>query len=89
MRAGVGEGVGAPTRVSSSSMLGRATGEGSWVVVVYMFKRCERRMKFVGDEVSLNALEALEDGDFQGGLGVSLYLLSTRGGLFVELLEEL
>jgi hypothetical protein len=38
--------------------------------------------------MSLSALEALEDGDFQGGLGVSLYLSSTRRGLFVELLEE-
>jgi hypothetical protein len=70
-------------------MLGRATGEGPWVVVAYMFKRCEGRMKCVGDEVSSNALEVLEDGDFQGELGVSLYLLSTHGGLFVELFEEL
>jgi hypothetical protein len=46
-------------------------------------------MKCVGDEVSSNALEALEDGDFRGELGVSLYLSSTCGGLFVELLEEL
>jgi len=53
-----------------------------------MFKRCERRMKCVGDEVSLNALEVLEDGDFRGELGVSLYLSSTHRGLFVELLEE-
>jgi hypothetical protein len=45
-------------------------------------------MKCVGDEVSSNALEALEDGDFRGELGVFLYLSSTRGGLFVELLEE-
>ena len=45
-------------------------------------------MKYVGDEVSSNALEALEDGDFRGELGVSLYLSSTRRGLFVELLEE-
>jgi hypothetical protein len=45
-------------------------------------------VKCVGDEVSSNALEVLEDGDFQGELGVSLYLLSTRGGLFVELFEE-
>jgi hypothetical protein len=58
------------------------------VVVVYMFKRCEGRMKCIGDEVSLNALEALEDGGFRGELGVSLYLSSTRRGLFVELLEE-
>jgi len=54
-----------------------------------MFKRCEGRVKCVGDEVSSNALEALEDGDFQGEMGVSLYLSSTRGGLFVELFEEL
>ena len=53
-----------------------------------MFKRCEGRMKCVGDEVSSNALEALEDGDFRGELGVSLYISSTRGGLFVELFEE-
>ena len=45
-------------------------------------------MKCVGNEVSSNALEALEDGDFRGDLGVPLYLLSTRRGLFVELLEE-
>ena len=45
-------------------------------------------MKCVGDEVSSNALEALEDGDFQGELGVSLYISSTHGGLFVELFEE-
>ena len=70
-------------------MSGRATGEGPRVVVVYMFKGCEGRTKCVGDEVSLNALEALEDGDFRGELGVSLYILSTRRGLFVELLEEL
>ena len=70
-------------------MSGSATGEGPRVVVVYMFKRCEGRMKCVGDEVSSNALEALEDGDFRGELGVSLYISSTRGGLFVELLEEL
>jgi hypothetical protein len=69
-------------------MLGRATGEGPRVVVAYMFKRCEGRVKCVGDEVSSNALEALEDGDFRGDLGVFLYLLSTRRGLFVELLEE-
>jgi hypothetical protein len=69
-------------------MSGRATGEGPQVVVAYMFKRCEGRMKCVGDEVSSNALEALEDGDFRGNLGVSLYILSTRRGLFVELLEE-
>ena len=37
----------------------------------------------------MNALEALEDGDFQENLGVSLYLLSTCGGLFVELFEKL
>ena len=37
---------------------------------------------------SSNALEALEDGDFRGDLGVPLYLSSTHGGLFVELLEE-
>ena len=54
-----------------------------------MFKRCEGGMKCVGDEVSSNALEALEDGDFRGNLSVSLYISSTRGGLFVELLEEL
>jgi len=59
------------------------------VVVAYMFKRCEGRMKCVGDEVSSNALEALEDGDFRGELGVSLYILSTCRGLFVELFEEL
>jgi hypothetical protein len=53
-----------------------------------MFKRCEGRMKCVGDEVSSNALEALEDGDFRGYLGVPLYLSSTCRGLFVELLEE-
>jgi len=58
------------------------------VVVVYMFKRCEGRMKCVGNEVSSNALEALEDGDFRGELGVPLYLSSTCRGLFVELLEE-
>jgi hypothetical protein len=69
-------------------MSGRVTGEGPRVVVVYMFKRCEGGMKCVGDEVSSNALEALEDGDFQGELGVSLYISSTHGGLFVELLEE-
>jgi hypothetical protein len=46
-------------------------------------------MKCVGDEVSSNALEALEDGDFRGELGVSLYILSARGGLSVELFEEL
>ena len=69
-------------------MSGRATGEGPQVVVVYMFKRCEGRVKCVGDEVSSNALEVLEDGDFRGDLGVSLYLLSTCRGLFVELLEE-
>ena len=69
-------------------MSGRATGEGPRVVVAYMFKRCEGRMKCVGDEVSSNALEALEDGDFRGELGVSLYISSTRGGLFVELFEE-
>jgi len=46
-------------------------------------------MKCVGNEVSSNALEALEDGDFRGDLGVSLYVLSTRRGLFVELLKEL
>ena len=45
-------------------------------------------MKCVGDEVSSNALEALEDGDFRGDLGVSLYLSSTCGSLFVELFEE-
>jgi hypothetical protein len=45
-------------------------------------------MKCVGDEVSSNALEVLEDGDFQGDLGVPLYLSSTHRGLFVELLEE-
>jgi hypothetical protein len=88
IRAGVGEGVGAPTRVSSSYMSGRATGEGPQVVVAYMFKRCEGGVKCVSDEVSLNALEALEDGDFQRDLGVSLYLSSTRRGLFVEFLEE-
>ena len=70
-------------------MSGRATGEGPRVVVAYMFKRCEGRMKCVGDEVSSNALEALEDGGFRGELGVSLYLSSTCGGLFVELFEEL
>ena len=69
-------------------MSGRATGEGPRVVVAYMFKRCEGRMKCVGDEVSSNALEALEDGDFRGELGVSLYISSTRRGLFVELFEE-
>jgi hypothetical protein len=69
-------------------MSGRATGEGPRVVVAYMFKRCKGRMKCVGDEVSSNALEALEDGDFRGDLGVSLYLSSTRRGLFVGLLEE-
>ena len=69
-------------------MLGRATGEGPRVVVVYMFERCKGRVKCVGDEVSSNALEASEDGDFQGDLGVPLYLSSTRRGLFVELLEE-
>jgi hypothetical protein len=66
-------------------MSGRVTGEGPQVVVAYMFKGCEGRMKCVGDE----ALEALENGDFQGELGVSLYILSTHGGLFVELFEEL
>ena len=45
-------------------------------------------MKCVGDEVSSNALEVLEDGDFRGDLGVPLYLSSTRRGLFVELFEE-
>ena len=45
-------------------------------------------MGCVGNEVSSNALEALEDGDFRGDLGVSLYLLSTCRGLFVELFEE-
>jgi hypothetical protein len=45
-------------------MLGRATGEGPRVVVTYMFKRCEGRVKCVGNEVSSNDLEALEDGDF-------------------------
>ena len=45
-------------------------------------------MKCVGDEVSSNALEVLEDGDFRGELGVSLYISSTCGGLFVELFEE-
>jgi len=59
------------------------------VVVAYMFNRCEGRVKCVGDEVSSNALEALEDGDFRGELGASLYILSTCRGLFVELLEEL
>jgi len=54
-----------------------------------MFKRCEGRTKCVGNEVSSNALEALEDGDFRGELDVSLYILSTCGGLSVELLEEL
>ena len=58
------------------------------MVVAYMFDRCEGRVKCVGDEVSSNALEALEDGDFQGELGVSLYISSTCGGLFVELLEK-
>jgi len=53
-----------------------------------MFKRCEGRMKCVGDEVSSNALEALEDEDFRGDLGVPLYLSSIRRGLFVEFLEE-
>jgi len=38
--------------------------------------------------MSLSALEALEDGDVQGNLSVSLYFLSTHGGLFVEFLEE-
>ena len=33
-------------------------------------------------------LEALEDGDFRGDLGASLYLSSTHRGLFVEFLEE-
>ena len=70
-------------------MSGGATGEGPRVVVAYMFKRCEGRMKYVGNGVSSNALEALEDGDFRGELGVFLYISSTRGGLFVELLEEL
>jgi hypothetical protein len=70
-------------------MLGRATGEGPRVVVVYMFKRYEGKVKCVGDEVSSNALEALEDGNFQGELGVTLYLSSTHRGLFVELFEEL
>jgi hypothetical protein len=70
-------------------MSGRATGEGPRVVVAYMFKRCKGGVKCVGDGVSLNALEALEDGDFRGNLGVSLYLSSTHGGLFVELFEEL
>ena len=69
-------------------MSGRVTGEGPWVVVVYMFKRCEGGMKCIGDKVSSNALEVLEDGDFRGELGVSLYISSTHGGLFVELLEE-
>jgi len=69
-------------------MSGRATGEGPQVVVVYMFKRCEGRTKCVGDEVSSNALEASEDGDFRGELGVSLYLSSTHRGLFVKLFEE-
>ena len=59
------------------------------MVVAYIFKRCKGRMKCIGDEVSSNALEALEDGDFRGELGVSLYISSTRRGLFVELLEEL
>ena len=58
------------------------------MVVAYIFKRCKGRMKCVGDEVSSNVLEALEDGDFRGDLGVFLYLSSTRRGLFVELLEE-
>ena len=69
-------------------MSGRATREGSQVVVPYMFKGCEGRMKCIGDEVSSNALEALEDGDFRGELGVSLYISSTCGGLFVEFFEE-
>ena len=59
------------------------------MVVAYMFKSCEGGMKCIGGEVSSNVLEALEDGDFRGELGVSLYISSTRGGLFVELLEEL
>ena len=54
-----------------------------------MFKRCEGRTKCIGNEVSSNALEALEDGDFRGELGVSLYLSSTRRGLSIELFEEL
>jgi hypothetical protein len=70
-------------------MSGRATGKGPQMVVAYMFKRCEGRTKCVGNEVSSNALEALEDGDFRGELDVSLYILSTCGGLSVELLEEL
>jgi hypothetical protein len=53
-------------------MLGRATGEGPWVVIPYMFNRCEGRMKCVGNEVSSNALEALEDGAFEE-VWVSLY----------------
>jgi hypothetical protein len=69
-------------------MLGRVTGEGPWVVVAYMFKKCEGRVKCVGNKVSSNALEVLEDGDFRGELGVPLYLSSTRRGLFVELLKE-
>jgi len=46
-------------------------------------------VKCIGDEVSSNALEVLEDGDFREGLDVSLYLLSAHRGLFVELFEEL
>jgi hypothetical protein len=59
------------------------------MVVAYMSNRCEGRVKCVGNEVSLNALEVLEDGDFRGDLGVSLYLSSTCRGLFVELFEKL
>jgi hypothetical protein len=69
-------------------MSGRATGEGPRMMVAYMSNRCEGRVKCVGNEVSSNALEVLEDGDFRGDLGVSLYLSSTHRGLFVELLEE-
>jgi hypothetical protein len=70
-------------------MLGRVIGEGPRVVVAYMFKRYEGRVKCVGDEVSSDVLEVLEDGDFRGELGVPLYISSTHMGLFVELLEEL
>jgi len=47
-----------------------------------------KRERRVVVKKSSNALEVLEDGDFQGNLGVSLYLLSTHGGLFVEFLKE-
>ena len=39
-------------------------------------------------KVSLSALEGLKDGDFQGNLDISLYLLSTHRGLFVEFLKK-